>query len=46
MAKPDTPRFAGLRNGDLVRPARPRSLKIILGLAALIATVSLLIPLV
>jgi len=46
MRRSDLPRFAGLRNGDLMRPARQPALRTIVAMATLIAATSLLITLV
>lgn len=43
MRKPDLPRFAGLRNGDLLRPARPIMPWVIIAMATAVAITTLFI---
>lgn len=45
MRKPALPRFAGLRNGDLLRPARPTMPWVIISMAITVAITTLFISL-
>ncbi|WP_417701893.1 hypothetical protein [Pseudophaeobacter sp.] len=45
MRRSDLPRFAGLRNGDLMRPTRPAHCRSLVAIASMIVSVTLLITL-